>query len=154
MATQWTAGTVPGQILTAATLNTIGAVWETYIPTWTASVTNPSVGAGFIEGRYCRLQTLVIATGYIIPGVGWSAGSGNYRVALPVTARSMNSSIGYATLLDASAGYIGYFGIATQQSTTNAEFRIGNGANVWSPTVPIPLAQSDQMRFTLIYEAA
>ena len=32
MATQWTAGTTAGQILTAATLNTIGAAWETWTP--------------------------------------------------------------------------------------------------------------------------
>jgi len=33
MATQWTAGTTSGQVLTAAKLNTIGAAWETYTPT-------------------------------------------------------------------------------------------------------------------------
>jgi len=154
MATQWTANTTAGQILTAATLNTIGAAWESYTPTWTGSISNPSVGAGFIEGRYCRLQTLIIASGYIILGAGWLAGSGTYRVSLPVTARGSNSTIGYAALLDASASYAGYFGSAIQQSTTAAEFRIGNGAGIWSSSVPIPLTQSDQMRFTLIYEAA
>lgn len=34
MATQWTAGTTSGQVLTAATLNTIGAAWETWTPTF------------------------------------------------------------------------------------------------------------------------
>jgi len=154
MATQWTANTTAGQILTAATLNTIGAVWESYTPTWTGSTTNPSVGAGFIEGRYCRLQTLIIATGFISPGAGWQTGSGNYRVSLPVTALSTNAPLGYAVLMDASAGYVGYTGLAMRQSATTAEFRIGNGSGLWSPTVPITLAQSDQMRFTLIYEAA
>ena len=155
MATQWTANTNPGDILTAATLNTIGAVWESYTPAWTGSTSNPSVGAGFIEGRYCQLQTLIIVTGFIIPGAGWSAGSGTYRVSLPINALSTNAPIGYATLLDASAGYVSYPGLAMRQSATTAEFRIGNGAGLWSPTVPVnPLSQSDQMRFTLIYEAA
>jgi len=154
MATQWTADVSAGQVLTAAKLQEIGAVWENYTPTWTGSITNPSVGAGFIDGRYCRIQTLIIATGYIILGAGWTAGSGTYRVSLPVTAKSSNSTIGYAALLDASASYAGYFGSAIQQSTTTAEFRIGNGASAWSSSVPIPLTQSDQMRFTLIYEAA
>ena len=39
MATQWTAGTVSGQVLTAATLNTIGAAWVDYTPTLTQGVT-------------------------------------------------------------------------------------------------------------------
>ena len=154
MATQWTANTNPGDILTAATLNTIGAVWETYTPTWTGSTTNPSVGAGFVEGKYCQLQTLIIVSGYVIPGASWAAGSGTYRVSLPIDAKGTNAPIGYASLFDASAGYIGYFGSATRQSATTAEFRIGNGVGLWSSSVPITLAQSDQMRFTLIYEAA
>jgi len=154
MATQYTAGLSSGQILTAATMNSIGAVWESYTPTWTGSTTNPSVGAGFIEGRYCRIQTLVIVSGNVIPGAGWLTGSGTYRVSLPVNALSTNAPIGYATLLDASAAYVSYFGPAIRQSATTAEFRIGNGSGLWSPTVPITLAQSDQMRFTFIYEAA
>jgi len=154
MATQYTAGLSAGEVLTAATMNSIGAVWEAYTPAWTGSTTNPSVGSGFIEGRYCRLQTLIIVSGLVIPGAGWQAGSGTYRVSLPVNALSTNAPIGYATLLDASAGYAAYFGPAIRQSATTAEFRIGNGAGLWSPSVPITLAQSDQMRFTLIYEAA
>jgi hypothetical protein len=39
MATQWTAGTTSGQVLTAATLNTIGAVAVDYTPTLTQSAT-------------------------------------------------------------------------------------------------------------------
>lgn len=154
MATQYTAGLSAGEVLTAATMNSIGAAWESYTPTWTGSTTNPSVGSGFVEGRYCRIQTLIIATGYVILGAGWAGGSGTYRVALPVNALSTNAPIGYATLLDASAGYVAYFGPAIRQSATTAEFRIGNGSGLWSSSVPITIAQSDQMRFTLIYEAA
>jgi len=152
MATQYTAGLSAGEVLTAATMNSIGAVWESYTPTWTGSTSNPSVGAGFIEGRYCRIQTLIIVSGHIIPGAGWSAGSGTYRVSLPINARATNAPIGFAGLLDASASYVGYTGIATRVSATTVEFRIGNGASAWSPSVPIPLTQSDQMKFTLIYE--
>jgi len=154
MATQYTAGLSAGQVLTAATMNSIGAAWESYTPTWTGSTSNPSVGSGFIEGFYCQIQTLIIVSGYVIPGASWSAGSGTYRVSLPINAKGTNAPIGYGTLLDASAGYVAYFGPALRQSATTAEFRIGNGAGLWSSSVPITLAQSDQMRFTLIYEAA
>jgi len=153
MATQYTAGLSAGQVLTAATMNSIGAAWESYTPTWTASTTNPTIGNGFIEGRYCQIQTLVIVSAYVIPGSTTNYGSGNYRVSLPIDAKGTNAPIGFAGLLDASASYVGYTGFATRVSATTAEFRIGNGSGIWSPSVPIPLAQSDQMRFTLIYEA-
>jgi hypothetical protein len=58
MATQYTAGLTTGQVLTAATMNSIGATWETYSPTvssQTGALTSWSVGA-----RYARIQKIVI----------------------------------------------------------------------------------------------
>jgi len=111
MATQWTAGTTSGQVLTAATLNTIGAAWETWTPVWTASTTNPVIGNGTISGSYCRFNKTVIAEGAIIMGSTTTYGTGTYRISLPFgTAVSVNGSVGYATLFDASAGYIAYTG--------------------------------------------
>jgi hypothetical protein len=155
MATQWTAGTISGQVLTAATLNTIGAVWETWTPVWTASTTNPVIGNGSISGNYCRFNKTVIAEGSIIMGSTTTYGTGTYRISLPFgTAVVTNGSVGYATLFDASAGYIAYTGLATQSSTSVFEFRIGNGLGQFAPTVPITLANADQFRFTFIYQAA
>ena len=51
MATQWTAGTTAGQVLTAATLNTIGAATQSYTPAWTGSTTNPVLNNGTLTGR-------------------------------------------------------------------------------------------------------
>ena len=155
MATQWTAGTTSGQVLTAATLNTIGAAWESWTPVWTASTTNPVIGNGTISGSYTRINKLVIAEGAIIMGSTTTYGTGTYRISLPFgTAVSQNGAVGYATIFDASAGYIGYTGLATQASTSVFEFRIGNGLGQFQPTVPITLANADQFRFTLIYQAA
>ena len=154
MATQYTAGLSSGQVLTAATMNSIGAAWETYVPAWTGSTTNPAIGNGFIEGLYCRIQKLVIVTGYIIPGSTTTYGSGTYRISLPITAKSSNGSMGYAAVFDASAGYIAYSGIGSQVTTSTIEFRLGNATGIFSPTVPITLANADQLRFTLVYEAA
>lgn len=155
MATQWTAGTTAGQVLTAATLNTIGAAWESWTPVWTGSTTNPAIGNGFIGGTYCRIQKTVIADGYVIAGTTTTYGSGTYRLSIPFgTMVNSNGLIGYATIFDASAGYIAYSGVASQASTTLVEFRIGNAAGIWSPTVPITMANADQFRFQLIYQAA
>jgi hypothetical protein len=155
MATQWTAGTTSGQILTAATLNTIGAAWELWTPVWTATTTNPVIGNGYIEGRYCRINKTVIASGLIITGSTTTYGSGDYRISLPITARSTNAAMGYVTLYDASAGYIGYSDVMIiSTTTTTLETRIGNAQGIFSPTVPVTLANADQVRFTFIYEAA
>lgn len=155
MATQYTAGLSAGQILTAATMNSIGAAWETWTPTWTGSTTNPAIGNGFIGGTYCRIQKTVIADGYVIAGTTTTYGSGTYRLSIPFgTMVSSNGLIGYATIFDASAGYIAYSGVASQVSTTLVEFRIGNAVAIWSPTVPITMANADQFRFQLIYQAA
>ena len=155
MATQWTAGTTSGQVLTAAKLNTIGAPWESWTPTWTGSTTNPAIGNGFIGGMYARIQNIVIADGYVIAGSTTTYGSGTYRISIPFGSMvSTNGIIGYAAIFDASAGYIAYSGVASQVSTTLVEFRVGNAANIWSPTVPITMANGDQFRFQLIYQAA
>ena len=57
MATQWTAGTTSGQVLTAATLNTIGAAWVDYTPTLTQGVT---VTKTVVQARYCQFQKTII----------------------------------------------------------------------------------------------
>ena len=155
MATQWTAGTTSGQVLTAATLNTIGAAWESWTPVWSASTTNPVIGNGFIGGSYCRINKTVIADGYVIAGSTTTFGTGNYRISVPISPMiSSNGLIGYATLFDASAGYISYAGVASQNSTSLVEFRLGAASNLFGPTVPVTMANADQFRFQLIYQAA
>jgi len=155
MATQWTAGTTSGQVLTAATLNTIGAAWETWTPVWTASTTNPVIGNGTITGSYARINKTVIGQMSIIVGSTTTFGTGTYRISLPFgTMVATNGAVGYATLLDASAGYVAYTGLATQATTSLFEFRIGNAQGQFSSTVPVTLANSDQFRFAFIYEAA
>jgi heptaprenylglyceryl phosphate synthase len=155
MATQWTAGTTSGQVLTAATLNTIGAAWESWTPVWTASTTNPVIGNGFIVGTYCRINKIVIAEGYVIAGSTTTFGTGTYRISVPISPMiSTNALVGYATILDASAGYISYSGVASQASTTLVEFRLGAASNLFAPTVPVTMANADQFRFQLIYQAA
>ena len=154
MATQWTAGTSTGQVLTSTKLNTIGAAWESWTPVWTASSVNPVIGNGTISGSYTRINKLVIAEGAIIMGSTTTYGIGTYRISLPFTAVAQNGAVGYASVFDASAGYVAYTGLATQASTSVFEFRIGNGLGQFQPTVPVTLANADQFRFTFIYQAA
>jgi len=84
MATQWTAGTTSGQVLTAATLNTIGAEWETWTPTVTA--TGGTITTGTVTlARYARIQKLVfVQFGFSITTAGSAAGQ-SLVTTLPVT---------------------------------------------------------------------
>lgn len=60
--------------------------WTTWTPALTAATTNPTTGTGAsIVGRYMQIGKTVHGWGYIGFGTaGTAAGSGNYRVSLPV----------------------------------------------------------------------
>jgi hypothetical protein len=155
MATQWTAGTTSGQVLTAATLNTIGAGWEVWTPSWSSTGVAPAIGNGFIGGTYCRFNKTIIADGYIIAGSTTTYGTGTYRFSVPISPMvSSNGLVGYGAIFDASAGYISYSGVGSQASTTLVEFRLGAASNVFASTVPVTMGNADQFRFQIIYQAA
>ena len=100
MATQWTAGTTSGQVLTAATLNTIGAAWVDYTPTLTQGVT---VAKTINSARYCQFQKTVIVTlKMTVTGAGTP---GQFvTVGLPLSARSNNATpTGIMAAYDTSA---------------------------------------------------
>lgn len=155
MATQWTAGTTSGQVLTAATLNTIGAAWETYNPALTASTTNPTLGTGStVSGRYGQVNKIVCGQGQINFGTsGVSGGSGFYYVSLPITAQSSGKVIGQIQFYDASSVAV-YTGTLITDTTTRALMYVGNPASPTSNTAPFIWAASDFIRYTFQYEAA
>jgi hypothetical protein len=155
MATQWTAGTTSGQVLTAATLNTIGAAWETYTPTLTASTTNPTLGTGSsVSGRYGQVNKIVCGQGQINFGsAGVVAGSGFYFVSLPITAQSSGKVIGQFQFYDASASAV-YIGTLISDTTTRSLMYYNNPASVTTNAAPFVWAANDFIRYTFQYEAA
>lgn len=58
MATQYTAGLSAGQVLTAGTMNSIGAAWETYTPTVTSN--SGTLTSYTASGRWCQIQKTLI----------------------------------------------------------------------------------------------
>jgi len=150
MATQWTAGTTSGSVLTAATLNTIGAVSQTYTPVWTASVTNPNIGNGILQGSYFQIQKLIIGEIFLVAGSTTTYGAGGYLLSVPFPISGGYCS-GWGQLLDASAGYVQYMGSAIG-SVSTLEFRFGNASTVWQPTVPVTFGNADQVRIKFVYE--
>ena len=149
MATQWTAGTVSGQVLTAATLNTIGAAWVDYTPTLTqlATITKTVVNA-----RYCQIQKTVFVQVYLIATSAGTAGN-ILKIGLPITARGANSSTtGIAQFYDASTNVL-YVNSAYLDSTTACAFLYQTG-NPWGVSPAITAAAGDQFQMNLTYEVA
>jgi len=157
MATQWTAGTTSGQVLTAATLNTIGAAWETWTPTLSGSVTNPNLGTtGTRDGKYCRINKTIIATAnFTFNGVGIAAGSGFYKCSLPFTAIAAAPTAGSVVAIDVSsfASTINVVGL----DTTTLMIGYGTGGASLAASIQAttyPWAAGDLLRWFFIYEAA
>jgi len=153
MATQYTAGLSAGQVLTAATMNSIGAAWETWTPALTASTTNPTLGTGSSQtGQYGRINKIVIGNGAISFGTaGVAAGSGLYFFSIPVTAQAAGPVCGSWFAYDASTGAI-RVGTLGLDSTTRMVLQyegsyMSNGA-------PWTWAASDLIRVAFYYQAA
>lgn len=152
MATQWTAqGITSGAVLPAATLQSIGAARVFYTPAWTSTGTQPNIGNGSIQGSYFQFQKFVIGEIQMVLGSTSTYGTGSYFISLPLPALSTWCT-GVGILLDASAGYPGYSGVAIGAGST-LEFRFGpSGATLWGPNFPITLANLDQVRIHFFYE--
>lgn len=93
MATQWTAGLSDNTPLPAATLNRIGAAWETWTPNF-----RPETGAWTTAtttfARYGRIQKLVFGMARL-DITAFNTGNGALMFDLPVTAfRGAADSIG------------------------------------------------------------
>lgn len=156
MATQYTAGLSAGQVLTAATMNQIGAAWETWTPALTASTTNPTLGTGSTaSGRYGRIQKTVFGQLFIQFGTsGTNNGSGFYFVSVPVTAQASGPTIGSGFILDNSASLLRHV-VAVLDTTSRIALWIDNSTNfAAAATNPWTWAASDQIRVDFCYEAA
>jgi hypothetical protein len=147
MATQWTAGTTAGQILTSATLNTIGAVWVDYTPTLTQGV---AVTKTIGHARYCQIQTLIVVELFLVCTSTGTAG-GTVLVGLPITAKNAGASAGSGFIYDASANFMYNCLPYINTGTTVASF-YQSGTN-FGASPAVTLANTDQLRFKFVYEA-
>jgi hypothetical protein len=148
MATQWTAGTTSGSVLTAATLNTIGAVTVDYTPTLTQGVT---VTKTVVQARYFQFQKFVV--GQVLLNVTSAGTAGSVvAVGLPISARATNSMTAFGYIYDANTNVMyNVTGYAATGTTLNFFYQTGNAFGV-SPAVT--LATSDQISLNFSYEIA
>lgn len=137
---------------------TFPGAWPTYTPTLTAVTTNPTLGTGStVSGRYNQIGKLVVAQTTIIFGsASVGAGSGAYRVALPVAAQAAETILGTGMLYDSSAAQMKHITAIFISSTTAALYLGDAAAAVFEVTHANPWtwAANDQIWVKFSYEAA
>jgi hypothetical protein len=153
---------VAGEVLTAADMNGIGE-WTSYTPILTATTTNPTLGAGSVAtGSYARVQNLIVYKYFVQFGTsGVSAGTGNYKISLPVPALAITQfydiNNGSGAFFDNSGNviYYAHAWIADVNNLSPLHQLSFNGAiqNI-SATAPVVPAASDALSGLVIYRAA
>lgn len=153
-----TAATVPhGDHVHA--LSSLGA-WQTYTPALQASTTNPTLGTGStVRGRYVQHGKTVIAEIFIAFGSsGTAAGSGTYRVTLPVTnqAGTANTLVGHGWVKSAGT-YTRVEAFIPLVSSAYVEMRypnavVGGTLITVNNTNPGAWTASDEIRLLVEYE--
>lgn len=151
-----------GDVLTAAQMNSIGEAWSTYGST--ASFTAVSGGLNLGSGGswsayYCQVNKIVFVRGRITWGsTSRNLGSGAYRIALPVTAKSTaaGNTFGYGYCLQGSAAKPAFI-LAPNTSNVaiySFDFTLGALSEVTSSTAPFTFGNGDIIDFNFCYEAA
>jgi len=84
------------------TNNIIDQRLVTFVPEWTASSSNPSIGNGTITASYARDGSIITAYYSLSFGTTTSAGSGVWRFALPVMDNSSVVCAGGSGFVDAA----------------------------------------------------
>ena len=141
MATQYNGGLISGQILTAATMNSIGATWETWSPTYTASSGSFTTVTTNLA-RYMRIQKMVTAQiMFTITTIGTA--SGRPFFTLPITATSIFQIPLGPYRETATTGLIGV--VSWENTTTAVLQRYDNNTH---------LTASNVYAATFTYEAA
>jgi hypothetical protein len=149
MATQWTAGTTSGQVLTAATLNTIGAAWVDYTPTLTQGV---AVSKTTVVARYCQFQKTVIVNIMMNPTSSGTGGSA-LTVGLPIAARANNNQIvGQGFIYDNSPQF--NYNVSAYLASTTTFNALYQGGSPWGTSPSLAIANGDQIQFMITYEVA
>jgi len=150
MATQYTAGLTTGQVLTAATMDSIGAAAETWTPVITQGV---NVTYTNIYARYQRIQNIVFVYARLnVTSAGTATNS--LSVSLPVTAKSTLGISGNMSIYDNSAStpYNGFAFTPTTTTVNSVGDWAGNG--VWGTFPSLAIANGDVIWINLSYEAA
>lgn len=149
---------IEGELLTASdvnqNLNHTLLNWTTYVPTWNAATTNPTLGNGTLVGRYVQIGKTVHATISLTFGSSTGIGSGAYNFGLPMSAAngSVQYPVGSARLRDNSPSTYA-MRTAYLLNTTTIALAAENGVNVGHNN-PWTFASGDIINISMTYEVA
>lgn len=153
-------GGTTGQVLSKTSGTDLDFTWTTMasgaftFAAWTPTYTNLTVGNGTVTSRYGQSGKFVFFYWRLVLGSTSSIGSAP-KITVPVTALNINP-VGSAYYLDAAtAEFIGqtrFFDtsnlqLIAPQSGTNSSAGLSSG-------FPFTWTTSDEIRFTIVYEAA
>lgn len=130
-----------------------------YTPALTASVSNPTGSGGSVEGGYTRQGQQIKGWAIVVFGTsGVGAGSGNYRISLPVApvpaTAGKERPIGSGFLLDSNLGTIRLCLPFVTTTGTYAELLYDNATTQVTNAAPWTWAASDRLHITFDYPAA
>ena len=152
MATQYTAGLSAGQILTAATMNQLGAATETFTPTIMGITAGTvSIGNGTITGNYFRIQKLVVVNYTLTWGSSTSVVgvSGLWLFSVPIGNATRGNAFG--RILDAGTTYYRVTGVAGSNKMVLQATDTGSEVQ---NTIPMTWAAGDVLNVTFVYETS
>ena len=131
--------------------------WATYAAALTATITNPTLGDGSIAGYYYVDGKFVHVQVHILFGTGSTAGSGTYRVNIPINFDAgieANRLLGTAYGIDSSAGNLGSVMVVRREGTAQTVLMRAHAATVSvSNTSPWTWADGDALQLAFIYQS-
>lgn len=155
MATQYTAGLTSGQVLTAATMNSIGAAWESYTPTWKGGAT--TITNTITYAKYCRIQKLVIVS-VALTATGAGAANGIITCSYPSGLAPANNSsyrpLGTILIHDSGTAFYGGITAVVYDSTTFSGMSYNQVNYIGNAGPTFTIASGDRFEATITYEVA
>ena len=144
--------------LTAIPLTTAAsATWTSYTPTLTAVTTDPVLGTGGTAvGAYIKIDKIVHFRAQVtFGGASRSAGSGQYRIALPVASTSSAAQV-VPIIFSCAGNFYRAIGQINASGSTIIAIRYGDGGTtaVATNALPAAWANGDTFIITGTYEAA
>lgn len=132
----------------------VGGAWATYSPSWTAAVSNPSIGNGSLTGRYLQMGKLVAVRIDLRIGTTTTLGSGQWRLTLPVAVQGSGGDQNIPGLLFVGAISPASVPASLHQSGASSFTDLWSTAGAVNATTPGAWAFGDLLAFTGVYEAA
>lgn len=155
--TTFVAGTT---VITAAHMNGLQSAWTSYGSgtSWTAVTANPAIGNGTWAGAFQQIGKNIDFRVVITMGSTTTYGTGQWRVALPVTPKSgVRWRFSDCEALDTGTNQYSCAGVWDSVSSTILIFRIGGGAaadSAVTSAAPFAWGSTDMLTISGRYEAA